>query len=130
MLVNIHHDTAAEHRRLLFYGVVFVAVLAALVGTSIAIYQKVFQPVTMVTIRAQNAGLQLSQFGDVRVHGVLVGQVRSIDQEADEALIRVGLFPEAAESIPENVSVEILPTTLFGQKYISLVDPEVPADCP
>jgi phospholipid/cholesterol/gamma-HCH transport system substrate-binding protein len=130
MLVNIHHDTAAEHRRLLVYGVVFVAVLAALVGTSIAIYQKVFQPVTMVTIKAQNAGLQLSQFGDVRVHGVLVGQVRSIDQEADEASIRVGLFPEAAESIPENVSVQILPTTLFGQKYISLVDPEVPSDQP
>ena len=123
MLVNIYHDTRAEHRRLLFYGVVFVAVIASLIGTSIAIYQKAFQPVTMVTIKADRAGLQLSQFGDVRVHGVLVGQVRAVEQDGEEASIRVGLIPEAADDIPGNVEVEILPTTLFGQKYISLVEP-------
>ena len=127
MLVNIYHDTAAEHRRLLFYGVVFLGVLATLIGTSIAIYQKAFQPVTMVTIKAERAGLQLAQFGDVRVHGVLVGQVRKVDQDGEEASIEVGLSPEAAGSIPENVTVEILPTTLFGQKYISLVNPENPS---
>ena len=124
MLVNIYHGTRVEHRRLLFYGVVFVAIIASLIGTSIAIYQKAFQPVTMVTIKADRAGLQLSQFGDVRVHGVLVGQVRAVEQDGDEASIRVGLIPEAADDIPENVEVEILPTTLFGQKYISLVAPE------
>lgn len=128
MLVNIHHDTAAEHRRLLLFGVVFLAVLGSLIGLSVAMYQKVFSPVTMVTIKADRAGLQLSRFGDVRVHGVLVGQVREIDQDGEQASIRVGLFPEAAENIPANVGVEILPTTLFGQKYIALTDPETPED--
>ena len=128
MLVNIHHDTAAEHRRLLLFGVVFLAVLGSLIGLSVAMYQKVFSPVTMVTIKADRAGLQLSRFGDVRVHGVLVGQVREIDQDGEQASIRVGLFPEAAENIPANVGVEILPTTLFGQKYIALTDPQAPED--
>lgn len=128
MLVNIHHDTAAEHRRLLLFGVVFLAVVGSLIGLSVAMYQKVFSPVTMVTIKADRAGLQLSRFGDVRVHGVLVGQVREIDQDGEQASIRVGLFPEAAENIPANVGVEILPTTLFGQKYIALTDPEAPED--
>lgn len=128
MLVNIHHDTAAEHRRLLVFGVVFLLVMGSLVGLSVAMYQKVFSPVTMVTIKADRAGLQLSRFGDVRVHGVLVGQVREIDQDGQEAAIRVGLFPDAAEEIPANVGVEILPTTLFGQKYIALTDPENPDD--
>lgn len=127
MLVNIYHDTAAEHRRLLFYGVVFLAVMATLIGTSVAIYRKAFQPVTTVTIKAERAGLQLAQFGDVRVHGVLVGQVRDVRQDGRQASIVVGLDPESAESIPDNVGVEILPTTLFGQKYISLVDPETPS---
>lgn len=130
MLVNIHHDTAAEHRRLLLFGVVFLAVLGSLIGLSVAMYQKVFSPVTMVTIKADRAGLQLSRFGDVRVHGVLVGQVREIDQDGEQALIRVGLFPEAAGRIPANVDVAILPTTLFGQKYIALTAPEAPADRP
>jgi phospholipid/cholesterol/gamma-HCH transport system substrate-binding protein len=126
MLVNIHHDTRAEHGRLLVFGLVFLLVLASLVGLSVAMYQKVFSPVTMVTIKADRAGLQLSRFGDVRVHGVLVGQVREIDQDGEQASIRVGLFPEAARTIPANVGVEILPTTLFGQKYIALTRPERP----
>lgn len=130
MLVNIYHDTAAEHRRLLLFGVVYLAVVALLIGTSIAIYQKVFQPVTMVTIKADRAGLQLAQFGDVRVHGVLVGQVRHVEQDGEQASIEVGLFPSAADDIPANVDVQILPTTLFGQKYISMVDPKAPADQP
>ena len=79
---------------------------------------------TKVTIKADRAGLQLAQFGDVRVHGVLVGQVRAVEQDGEQASIRVGLIPSAADDVPENVEVEILPTTLFGQKYISLVEPE------
>ncbi|QIX26619.1 MCE family protein [Nocardioides sp. JQ2195] len=127
MLVNLHHGNAAEHRRLMLFGVVFLTLIATFIGTSIAVYQKVFEPVTMITIKADRAGLQLAKFGDVRVHGVLVGQVRSIEQDGEQASIKVGLKPEAARRIPSNVSVEILPTTLFGQKFISFVDPDAPA---
>ena len=81
----------------------------------------------MVTVKAERAGLQLAQFGDVRLHGVLVGQVRGIAQDGKEASIRIGLKPEAAKTIPENIDVEILPTTLFGQKYIALRDPASPS---
>ncbi len=130
MLVNIAHDTKAEHRRLLYAGVAFMLVMAVLVAFSIAIYQKVFTPVTTVTIKADRAGLQLPKFGDVRVHGVLVGQVRSVTEEGSQAVIKVGLRPSAAKNIPDNVSVEIRPTTLFGQKYVSFVDPARPSATP
>lgn len=130
MLVNIHHDSPAEHRRLFVAGVVFLTAIAMLIGLSIAVYQKVFDQVTMVTVKADRAGLQLAKFGDVRVHGVLVGQVRSIDQDGREAVITVALEPREAEHIPENVEVQILPTTLFGQKYLSFVEPESPSDTP
>ena len=40
---------------------------------------------------------------------------------------RSGCGPTSAKSIPENVKVEILPTTLFGQKYVALVDPADPS---
>lgn len=130
MLVNIHHDTKAEHRRLVYAGIGFMTAMAVLIALSIAIYQKVFTPVTMVTIKAERAGLQLPKFGDVRMHGVLVGQVRSVTQDGEDAVIKLGLEPEAARNIPENVSVEIRPTTLFGQKYVSLVDPTEPSPRP
>ena len=130
MLVNIEHDTKAEHRRLLVAGVGFMAAVLVLVGLSIAIYQKAFTPVTMVTVKADRAGLQLPKYGDVRIHGVLVGQVRSVTQDGHEAVIKLGLQPSEARRIPDNVSVEIRPTTLFGQKYVSLIDPATPSDHP
>lgn len=130
MLVNVYHDSRGEHRKLLVAGVVFLTVLALLVALSIAIYQKTFSSVTMVTIKADRAGLQLAKFGDVRIHGVLVGQVRTISQDGRRASITIALKPAAAKKIPNNVSVEILPTTLFGQKYISFVDPLEPSGTP
>lgn len=128
MLVNITHDTSREHRRLLVAGVVFMVVLSMLVAVSIAIFNKTFTRATMVTVKADRAGLQLAKYGDVRLHGALVGQVRGISQDGKEASIRIGLKPKSAERIPENIRVEILPTTLFGQKYISLVAPDEPSD--
>ena len=91
MLVNVHHDSPAEHRRLLVAGVAFLTVIALLLWLSIAIYQKAFADVTMVTIKADRAGLQLAKFGDVRVNGALVGAVREVNQDGDEASIEVAL---------------------------------------
>jgi phospholipid/cholesterol/gamma-HCH transport system substrate-binding protein len=126
MLVGVQRDTAHEHNRLFVAGVAYVLVIGLLIGLSIAIYQKVFTPVTWVTIKADRAGLQLPKFGDVRMHGVLVGQIRSISQDGKQAVIKLGLDPSAAKEIPSNVDAEILPTTLFGQKYVAFVDPTAP----
>ena len=130
MLVNVYHDSPAEHRRLVVAGIAFLTVIALLMGLSIAIYQKVFEPVTMVTIKADRAGLQLAKFGDVRLNGALVGQIREVGQDGEEASIRVALQPDAAEHIPDNVTVQILPTTLFGQKFVSFIRPDDPSSTP
>jgi phospholipid/cholesterol/gamma-HCH transport system substrate-binding protein len=123
MLVNIVHDTPREHRRLFVAGLVFVSLLAALVAVSIAIYDKTFTAKTMVTIKADRTGLQLARFGDVRMHGALVGYVDNVSSDGQHAKIRVALKPEAARGIPADVSAQILPTTLFGQNYIEFFPP-------
>lgn len=127
MLVNIEHDTPAEHRRLFAFGLLYMVVVALLLTLCVGVYQKWFTPVTMVTVEADRAGLQLPKYGDVRLHGVLVGQVRGVSQNGELAEIKLGLNPDDAKSIPDNVTVEIRPTTLFGQKYVALVDPDEPS---
>jgi phospholipid/cholesterol/gamma-HCH transport system substrate-binding protein len=127
MLVNITHDTRAEHARLFGAGLAFITAIALLIGLSIAIYNKAFSDFTVVTVKAENAGLQLAEFGDVRRHGALVGRVHSVSNDGREAVIKLDLSPAAAKDIPENISVEILPTTLFGQKFVSIVDPSNPS---
>jgi len=130
MLVNIRHDTAREHNRLLVAGLVFLLSIAMLIWLSIEIYDKKFDHVTWVTIDADRAGLQLAKFGDVRLNGALVGQVRDIGQEGDHAVIKVALDPASAKQIPDNVSVKIIPTTLFGQKFVQFVVPSDPSATP
>ncbi|TIC83935.1 MCE family protein [Nocardioides sp. GY 10113] len=130
MLVNVHHDSPREHARLFVAGVAFLTAIALLIVLSIAIYNKTFQRATWVTVEADRAGLQLAKYGDVRIDGVLVGQVREISQDGQQAVIRLALDPAAAEGIPSNISVEILPTTLFGQKFVSLVRPAQPSTTP
>lgn len=130
MLVNIHHDSAREHNRLLLAGVAFLTVIALLIWLSIALYNKSFASETTVTVKAERAGLQLAKFGDVRINGVLVGRVQEIDQDGEQAEITLALEPEQAERIPANVGVHIIPTTLFGQKFVALVRPDAPSDRP
>jgi len=127
MLVNLYHGSRAEHRRLLVSGIGFVVVNVLLISLSVAIYAKVFTSTTTVTIKADRAGLQLAKFGDVRLNGALVGQVRSVSQDGEFASIVVALDPDSARQIPANASVQILPTTLFGQKFIEFVPPSAPS---
>ena len=124
MLVNVFHDSPREHRRLQVAGVVLIASMAALIWLSIAIYDKKFEDSTKVTVMAERAGLQLARFGDVRLHGALVGRVDDIDSDGRQAKITLSLRPEAARAIPDNSEVRILPTTLFGQNFLELVPPE------
>lgn len=127
ILTSLHHGTRAEHRLLAIAGVLHVALVLGLIALSLAVYGKVFTDTTDITIKADRAGLQLAKFGDVRIDGALIGQVRSVDQDGDQASIVVALDPEAAEEIPDNVVVHILPTTLFGQKFVQFVRPRTPS---
>lgn len=124
MLVNLVHDTPREHQRLWLAGIVNLVSISLLIALAIAIYDKKFTSSTNVTVMADRAGLQLSRFGDVRLHGALVGHVKEIGSNGKEAEITLALSPDAARSIPGNVSVQILPTTLFGRNYLELVPPK------
>lgn len=124
MLINIFHDSPREHQRLQVAGIAFLASIALLITLSIAIYDKKFVSSTNVTVMADRAGLQLARFGDVRLHGALVGHVAKIDSDGRKAVITVSLRPNAARHISANSSVQILPTTLFGQNFLEFVPPK------
>jgi phospholipid/cholesterol/gamma-HCH transport system substrate-binding protein len=127
VFVMTHHENEPkEQARLLLAGVVFLVVSALLIALSVAIYNKTFDRVTTVVLETNRAGLQLAKYGDVRYNGVLVGQIRDIDQTGDQAIITLGLEPESAQAIPADIDASILPTTLFGRKFVSLLPPKEP----
>ncbi|HEY1571062.1 MAG TPA: MCE family protein [Pseudonocardiaceae bacterium] len=108
-------------------GVVFLVVLALLVWLSIAIYDKQFTPVVNVMLDTGSAGNEMHPHAEVKLRGVVVGEVRQISSTGDGARLALAIQPDKVNRLPANVSAELLPTTLFGERYVDLVVPADPA---
>ncbi len=106
-------------------GVAFVAVLASLLGASIAAYNKdlPWQRTDAVDLVTRSAGLELNPLSDVKFQGVLVGRVESITSNGREARVRMAIDPDRRALIPANVDAVIVPKTLFGEKFVDLRAP-------
>ncbi|RPF37278.1 MCE family protein [Streptomyces sp. TLI_185] len=109
--------------RLRLYGVVFLAVLALLLSLSVAVYQQAFTPAVRIRLEADSLGNQLDPRADVKLRGLLVGEVRSVHADGRKATLDIALKPEYAADIPSDVRARLLPKTLFGEKYVDLVAP-------
>ena len=105
-------------------GVVFLCLLLLAVWLTYAVFTKKFVDVVPVTLHTSRIGLQLPMLADVKLRGVLVGEVRDMHADADGATLELALDPSMVDSIPTNVSAAILPKTLFGQKYVALQLPQ------
>ncbi|MFD7401998.1 MCE family protein [Streptomyces sp. NPDC059866] len=109
--------------RLRVYGVVFLAVLALLLSLSVAVYRQAFTPVVRITLEADSLGNQLDRRADVKLRGLLVGEVREVRADGTKATLDIALKPEHVAYIPADVHARLLPKTLFGEKYVDLVVP-------
>ena len=118
--------TSAVIRRRI-QGVAFVALVVALVALSIEKYSGAFSDGVPVTLQIDHTGLQLDKHSDVKVRGLIVGEVTDLSTAGPAATVALRLKPEMARLIPDNVSARLLPKTLFGEKYVALVLPEHPS---
>jgi len=111
-------------------GVVFLAMLLAGVYLTYGIFTKKFSEYDEVKLQTSTIGLQLPARADVKIRGVIVGEVLAFDTVSSGAVLTLGIFPSERDSIPANVTGSIVPKTLFGEKYVSLVVPENPSPEP
>jgi phospholipid/cholesterol/gamma-HCH transport system substrate-binding protein len=116
-----------QHKAL---GIVFLALVVLAVYMTYATFTKKFADYDEVTVKTSNIGLQLPSRADVKIRGVLVGEVLAADTSADGAELTLGLFPSQVDTIPANVTASIVPKTLFGEKYVSLIIPDQPSQKP
>lgn len=109
------------------YGLVFLVIVGLLVALSIGFYRKSFTPIVPVRLEASHVGNQLREHADVKLRGLIVGEVRTIKPMGDHAVLDLALDPDHVGKIPSNVSARLLPKTLFGERYVALQVPEDPA---
>ncbi|MCU1623285.1 MAG: mammalian cell entry protein [Frankiales bacterium] len=104
-------------------GVAFLLVLALLVWLSVALYNKDFTDTVNVSLKTDRVGNQLTVHADVKVRGVVVGEVRKVTSDGDHAVLKLALKPGQVGRIPRDVQAQLLPKTLFGEKEVDLVVP-------
>lgn len=105
------------------HGVAFLLVVALGMSLSVATFNKVFTDVVTVTLRTDRVGSQLQPAADVKVRGVIVGEVREVLSTPEGAELELALDPDLVDQVPAGSSARLLPKTLFGERFVDLVPP-------
>ncbi|MBH0775327.1 MCE family protein [Nocardia bovistercoris] len=100
-----------------------VLVIAAVVALALGMFAGSFQETVTVRVDAPRSGLVLDPDAKVRIRGVEIGHVSEVSYADDRALLRLAIDPEQLELVPENATVDIRSTTIFGAKYVNFVAP-------
>jgi len=104
-----------------------VAVMVFLVWLTWAFFNKSFTNYDNVTLTGVKAGLSLPENADIKLRGMIVGEVRKVEVKGDDVNFTLGMNPKLIDEVPADVSAQIVPKTLFGEKYISLIPSETPS---
>lgn len=109
-------------------GLATVIAILAIIAVSVGLFRGSFTETVPVTVISDRAGLVMNPEARVKMRGVQVGKVASIEPRADgTAALHLAMDPDQLRHIPENVLVDIASTTVFGSKFVELMPPADPS---
>ncbi|OMC31900.1 MCE-family protein [Mycobacterium sp. GA-1841] len=108
-------------------GLGTVVVIGLIVALAVALFQGSFTKTVPLTVISDRAGLVMNPEAKVKVRGVQVGKVGSIESLPDgRAALHLEMNPAELRLIPANVTADIASSTVFGAKFVDLVPPSNP----
>src|SRR5699024_1318587 len=108
------------------FALILAVVLVGLISIAVISFRGGFQSTEHVTLRADRAGLVMDPDARVKMRGVEVGFVESIEHELGGAVLDLAIYPDQLPKIPRNVHADIRSTTVFGAKYVNFEEPTQP----
>ena len=104
-----------------------LVVVAASTLTAMA-FSGTLRTTVPLTVISDRAGLVMEDGAKVKLRGVQIGEVASVDAYADPAgtnlsKLRLKIAPNDFQYLPNNVEAEIKSSTAFGAKYVDLIVP-------
>lgn len=109
-------------------GAATIAAIATVTAVAIASFRNEFADTVPLTVMTQRAGLVMNPDAKVKLLGVPVGRVGSIEERPHgQAAIHLEMDPDQLSQIPANVIVDISSSTVFGAKSVDLVPPPDPS---
>ncbi|AWB93423.1 MCE family protein [Aeromicrobium chenweiae] len=105
-------------------GAAFLALVLFFLWITYAFFTKAFVDYDTVTLRSDTAGVNLPQNADIKLRGMIVGEVRGVRTDGDGVELELGMNPKMIKDVPKGVTAQLVPKTLFGEKYVALIPPE------
>lgn len=116
-----------KHLDPLWWTLILVVVIAAMVALASALYSGSFSSRIPVTVTSDRSGLVMETGSKVMMKGVQVGQVSVVAGGGESVALTLEIDRDAAARIPANVGAQIRATTAFGGKYVDLIYPDEPS---
>jgi virulence factor Mce-like protein len=108
-----------------------VVLIGLVFAVAVGLFRGSFTTSVPVTLVSPRAGLVMNPDAKVKMRGVEVGKVASIDVRPNgEAVLHLAMQPSQMHLIPSNVIANIASTTAFGAKFVELVPPAEPSPQP
>ena len=108
-------------------GLALVVVLGLIIALAVGLFRGSFAETVPVTVISDRAGLVMNPDAKVKMRGVQVGKVSSIESKPDgTAAIHLAMDPSQLHLIPSNVNVDIASSTVFGAKFVQFEEPAKP----
>jgi virulence factor Mce-like protein len=109
-------------------GLALIVAIALIFALAIALFRGSFAQTVPVTVLSDRAGLVMNPDAKVKMRGVQVGTVSSIESRPDgTAAIHLKMEKSQLSLIPSNVNVDIASSTVFGAKFVQLQQPADPS---
>jgi phospholipid/cholesterol/gamma-HCH transport system substrate-binding protein len=108
------------------WALILVVLLTAGAVLTVLAFNRDLQPYAHVTLVSDRAGLVMEPRAKVKLRGVEVGRVSSIEPDG-RVKLQLELYPDQLKYIPANVEAQITAPTAFGAKYVELVTPAQPS---
>src|SRR5258708_14045131 len=98
-------------------GLATIVAIAGIVLFAVTMFRGDFTETVPLTVVSPRAGLVMDPDAKVKMYGVQVGKVDSIEElPGGQALLHLAMDPTKMHTIPANVAVDIASTPVFGSK--------------
>lgn len=124
MAIFRSHRGEPSRHELALQGAVVLGVMVAMVVVLNLKLNGSFSDRVPVTAQLESAGGAIRGGVDVKMRGMVVGKVISVEGDARQVRLGLELDKDQVDKIPGGVRVRVLPASVFGTSYVDLVVPQ------
>jgi phospholipid/cholesterol/gamma-HCH transport system substrate-binding protein len=106
---------------------ILVAIIVGSIFVTSGFFSGSFRSYIPVTLTSDRSGLVMEPGAKVKLRGVEVGRVATIEGGKKPVILELEIYPGQVKYIPANVEAQIRATTAFGAKFVDLTYPSEPS---